>query len=314
MKTKDLLAMTGLAAIWGASFLFLRLATPALGPVSVAAGRVGLAALLLWPLVWRQGQWPAMRERAGPLAVSALLACVLPFLAMSEAARTLPAGLMSILNAVTPMWGALVGRLWGGERLGRTRAIGLLVGLIGVALLSADASQVLPAQDWPKTLLACALMMLGTLLYATSVHYNQKHLPALAPMAISAGTMAWGTACLLGPALWLGPLNAAQAGDAPMHGAWLARWADVPALAWGALAGLGALCTAWAYVLFFRLIHRIGPSQALTVTFLIPVFGMLWGALLLGETITPTMLLATGVIAWGTWLSNRGPTVPPARP
>ncbi|MCH8179245.1 MAG: DMT family transporter [Proteobacteria bacterium] len=310
MKTKDLLAMTGLAAIWGASFLFLRLATPALGPVSVAAGRVGLAALLLWPLVWRQGHGPAMRQRAWPLAVSALLACVLPFLAMSQAARTLPAGLMSILNAVTPMWGALVGWLWGGERLGRTRAIGLLVGLAGVALLSADASQLLPAQDWPQTLLACALMMLGTLLYATSVHYNQRHLRGLAPMAVSAGTMAWGAACLLGPALWLGPPDTLQEAS---RSAWLTRWAEVPALAWWSLAGLGALCTALAYVLFFRLIQRIGPSQALTVTFLIPVFGMLWGALLLGETITPTMLLATGVIAWGTWLSNRGPAVPPVR-
>ena len=310
MNPKDLLAMTVLAAIWGASFLFLRLASPALGPLVVAAGRLGLAAALLLPLAWQAGQGRAMRLAMWPLAAASLLSCVLPFLALSRAAQTLPAGLMSILNAATPMWGALVGWAWAGEKLGRARMLGLLVGMAGVTLLSADASSVMPKGQWHDTLLACAWMMSGTLMYAMSVHFNQRFLPGMSPMAISAGTMGWGGACLLAPALWTGPMPMAHAGLG--HGTHPATWSGVPLAAWLSLGGLGVLCTALAYVMFFRLIQRIGPSRALTVTFLIPVFGMLWGALWLGEAITPTMLLSTGIIAWGTWLSNRRPAPPAA--
>lgn len=106
--------------------------------------------------------------------------------------------------------------------------------------------------------------------------------------------------------------NGHSGGAIPSHAAHasLAAWADVPMPVWASLAGLGLLCTALAYVMFFRLIQRIGPSRALTVTFLIPIFGMLWGAMWLGEAITSTMVLATGIIAWGTWLSNRRPALP----
>lgn len=308
MNAKDLLTMISLAAIWGASFLFLRVASPALGPLTVAAGRVSLAAALLLPLAWQAGQGRAMRLSMWPLAASSLLSCVLPFLAFSRAAQTLPAGLMSILNTTTPLWGALVGWAWAGERLGRGRLFGLLAGLAGVILLSADASSVIPKGQWLEALLACVLLMAGTLMYALSVHFNQRFLPGMSPLAISAGTMSWGGVCLLAPALWAGPMPMTHADLA--QAAAPAAWAGVPLAAWTSLGGLGVLCTALAYVIFFRLIQRIGPSRALTVAFLIPVFGMLWGALWLGEAITPTMLVSTGIIAWGTWLSNRRPAVP----
>lgn len=318
MNPKDLLAMVVLAAIWGASFLFLRVASPAIGPLAVAAGRVSLAAALLLPLAFRAGQAPALRQAAWPLAAASLLSCVLPFLALSRAAQTLPAGLMSILNAATPMWGALVGWAWAGEKLGRARLLGLVVGMAGVTLLSADASSLMPKGQWHETLLACALLMAGTLMYAMSVHFNQRFLPDMSPMAITAGTMGWGGICLLGPAVWAGPApvrDGHPGGAIAIHAthaahASLTAWADVSAPVWASLAGLGLLCTALAYVMFFRLIQRIGPSRALTVTFLIPIFGMLWGALWLGEAITTTMVLATGIIAWGTWLSNRRPALP----
>jgi len=312
MNPKDLLAMIALAAIWGASFLFLRVASPAIGPLAVAAGRVSLAAALLLPLACRAGQARAMRQAAWPLAIASLLSCVLPFLALSRAAQTLPAGLMSILNAATPMWGALVGWAWAGEKLGRARLLGLVVGMVGVAMLSADASSLMPKGQWHDALLACALLMAGTLMYAMSVHFNQRFLPGMSPMAITAGTMGWGGVCLLGPALWAGPApvhDGHPVGTIASH-LTLSAWSDVPTSVWTSLAGLGLLCTALAYVMFFRLIQRIGPSRALTVTFLIPIFGMLWGALWLGEAITGTMVLATGIIAWGTWLSNRRPALP----
>lgn len=313
MNLKDLLAMTVLAAIWGASFLFLRVASPALGPLAVAAGRVGLAAALLWPLAIRAGHGPTLWRHRWALGAASLLSCVLPFLALSRSAQTLPAGLMSILNAATPMWGALVGWAWGRESLTGSRLLGLGIGMAGVGMLSADAATLLPHAPWAATALACALLVGGTLCYAISVHVNQRLLPGLSPMAITAGTMAWGSLCLLPAAAWVGPMPVAGSTSPEA----VATWAAVPLAAWASIAGLGALCTALAYVMFFRLIERIGPSRALTVAFLIPVFGMLWGALLLGENITPTMLAATGVIAGGTWLSNRrqaAPASPPAQP
>jgi drug/metabolite transporter (DMT)-like permease len=110
--------------------------------------------------------------------------------------------------------------------------------------------------------------------------------------------MVLASACLIGPALFVGPAGLPSG-----------LWSDVPMAAWGAMFALGAVCTALAYTVFFQLIQRLGPTPALTVTFLIPVFGMLWGALFLHETITPLMLLGTAIIAWGTWQSARVPAI-----
>ncbi|MBH1987253.1 MAG: DMT family transporter [Burkholderiales bacterium] len=297
MRSKDVFTLIALAAVWGASFLFLRVAAPVVGPVAVAAGRVSIAAVLLLPWVWRRRELGPLWHQARPLAVAAFLACVLPALCLGEAARTLPAGLMSILNATTPMWGALIGWLWAKERLSRARLIGLISGLVGVAMLSIDQAHVMPQSALPDALRASGLVLLATLSYAFSVHHAQRHLPTLSPLGISAGTMAISSLVLSGPALSLGPVGVPS-------GSWL----DTPHVVWWSLLALGAACTALAYVTFFRLIQRIGPSRALTVTFLIPVFGMLWGALLLNESITPLMMMSTAIIGWGTWLSNRTPS------
>ena len=144
-----------------------------------------------------------------------------------------------------------------------------------------------------------ALIFVATLSYAISVHHTRRRLQHLSPMVLCAGTMALASALLIGPALHMGPAGLPSG-----------QWSDVSATAWGALFALGAVCTALAYTVFFQLIQRLGPTPALTVTFLIPVFGMLWGALFLGETITPLMLLGTAIIAWGTWQSARMPPTP----
>lgn len=294
MRSKDALTLIALAAVWGASFLFLRVAAPVVGPVAVAAARVSIAAALLLPLVWRRRELGRLWQNARPLSLAAILASVVPALCLGEAATTLPAGLMSILNATTPMWGALVGWLWAQEQLNRARLIGLLSGLMGVTMLSIDQAHFIPENALPDALRASGLVLTATLSYALSVHHAQKHLPSLSPLGISAGTMTVSSLLLSGPALSLGPVGVPGG-----------RWLDTPHVVWWALLGLGAVCTALAYVTFFRLIQRIGPSRALTVTFLIPVFGMLWGALLLDESVTPLMMISTAVIGWGTWLSNR---------
>lgn len=145
-------------------------------------------------------------------------------------------------------------------------------------------------------------MLCATLSYALSVHVARRHLHALSPLSNATGTLCMTALVMIGPALWLGPQ------PVPPHTA--QAWNEVPGTAWAALLALGIVCTGLAQIVFFRLIGRIGPNQALTVTFLIPVFGMLWGALFLNERITSWMLLSTVVIALGTWLANRPAPAP----
>lgn len=304
MRWRDLFDMILLAAIWGASFLFLRIAVPQVGPLAVAAARVGLGAMILLPiLIWR-GEASSLRAFLPALLLSGLLAYVLPFLGISQSARTLPAGLMSILNATTPLWGALVGWLWAREAMSWQRLGGLLMGVAGVALLAADSVLLGTAVAHRAVL----LMLGSTLMYAIAVHQTRRQLSGLSPLAGTTGSMTM-AACLLVLPAWLwGPQTmsstaSALQGSARAASLWSA-WAGVPAGAWAAMAGLAVLCTALAYLLFFRLIVRVGPTSALTVTFLIPVFGMLWGTLFLGEQITAHMLTGTAIIVAGTLLSN----------
>lgn len=298
MKARDLFDLLILAAVWGASFLFLRVASPVVGPLGVAAVRVGGGALMLLPLVAMRGEMAALRRHGPWLVGAALLSCILPFMGLSQASRSLPAGMLSILNATTPMWGALVGWLWAREKLAPKRALGLAMGFAGVALLAADASQFSAQGAHGAVLLALG----STLTYAFAVHYNKRYLGTLTPLSNSAGTLAMASALLALPAWWVGPQPVrAEVGH-------MAVWADIPAAAWMALAALAILCTGLAYLIFYRLIERIGPNRALTVTFLIPVFGMLWGALFLDERVTVTMLLSTGIVLLGTWMSNHTPT------
>lgn len=287
-----------LAAIWGASFLFLRMAAPVVGPVAVAAFRVTLATLVLLPFALSQVDWRQLKGLGPTLLLSGLLSCVLPFIGLSQAARSLPAGLLSILNATTPLWGALVGWLWAKETLHRWRAVGLMMGFGGVAWLSVTHTPLDGSIPWS----AIALALGSTLMYAIAVHHSKRYLSGLASIVVTTGCLLSASVVLLGPALWLGPQPAHAATQAmPLT----FSWHSVSPTVWGALMGLAVLCTAIAYLLFFRLIKEIGASRALTVTFLIPIFGMLWGGLFLGEAITWDMLVCTAIIVAGTQLSNR---------
>lgn len=306
MKPRDLIELLFLAAIWGGSFLFLRVASPAVGPLAVAAFRVTGGALMLLPLVLLNREASALRQHAPQLLGAALLSCVLPFMGLGQAARHLPSGLLSILNATTPMWGALVGWLWAHEKLSPIRALGLTLGFVGVALLAADGHQF----SAPGTHAAALLALGSTLMYAFAVHYNKRFLSQLSPLSNCAGTLGMASLVLVAPALWVGP-PAAQAVSATP--ATMTAWMNVSPKAWLALLALTLLCTGVAYLIFYRLIDRIGASRALTVTFLIPVFGMLWGALFMHEHITLMMVGSTGLILLGTWLSNQGAALPAPR-
>jgi len=312
VNRRDLGLMLALAAVWGLSFLFLKIASPVVGPVVVAGVRVAGGAVVLtgW-LLWQGSPWPA-RRFWWPLMLTALLSAVLPFMGLSYAARHIPAGLLSILNATTPLWGALVAWLWAGQRLQARQWVNLVAGFGGVAALvlardDAHAPGAPVAAGWDTGLppLAVLAALASTLMYALAVHQNKRQLAGLDPVSNSWGTLVAASLMLAGPTVWLGPWPDAA------HGATVSAsmgWAAVPATVWAALAGLAVLCTGLAYVWFYALLARIGPTQVLLVTYLIPVFGMAWGALLLREVVTGRMLLCAALIVGSTVWAQRSPS------
>jgi drug/metabolite transporter (DMT)-like permease len=304
MTRRDTWLMLALAAVWGLSFLFLRITSPVVGPLVVAAVRVaGGAVVITACMLWRRTPVPG-RHLWGPLLVTALLSAVLPFMGLSYAARFVPAGLLSILNATSPLWGALVAWMWTRETLTGRQWLGLMLGFAGVAALVGSRHATVPgsSDDAPLPPLAIAAALASTLMYALAVHQNKRQLKSLVPLANSWGTLVGAALVLIGPAAWLGPWpDAAHA-----HTGVPLSWAQVPMVVWGALTGLAVLCTGLAYVWFYDLLDRIGPTRVLTVTYLIPVFGMAWSALLLGEAISGRMLLSALVIVGSTMWAQRG--------
>lgn len=302
MSLRDALIFLMLAAIWGGSFLFLRISAPALGPLAVAALRTTGAALVLMPVVLWHRQWHGLLPVWRTVLLSAMLSCVLPFLGLSWAAQHLPAGPLSVLNATAPMWSALLAWRVRGQALGRAKAMGLALGFGGVMWLALHRGAHAASLDpW-----AVAAALASTLMYAIAVDHSKHHLSGLPPVTLSAALMLCTAALLLAPALWWGPQPAlpSPAGSALP---WRA-WAEVSGTVWAAITALAVACTGLAYVMFYGLIDRVGPSTALNVVFLIPPFGMLWGALWLGERITLDMALSAGVIVLGTFLASRSGT------
>ncbi|MBT9553327.1 MAG: DMT family transporter [Hydrogenophaga sp.] len=278
-----------LAALWGASFLFMRLGVAELGALPTAGVRVALAALFLMPVFLVKGVWADFRQRARPILFVGLLNSGIPFVLFAFAVVHITTGLTSILNATVPLTGALVAWLWLHDRPGGSRMLGLAIGFIGVTLLVIGKSGFSPmpgASSPAMTLLAMGACLLATLCYGIAASFTKRHLTGAHPLATAAGSQIGATLGLALPTLWLWPDHAVSTG------------------AWAAMAAVALLCTALAYILFFRIIEKAGPSKALTVTFLVPVFALMYGALFLNETITPWMVFCGLVIMCGTALST----------
>ncbi len=280
-----------LAALWGASFLFMHLGAAEFGALPTAGLRVGFGALFLLPVFLRPGIWSLFRQRAGAILFVGLLNSALPFALYSFAVLHIATGLSAILNATVPLSGALVAWLWLKDRPGGLRTLGLLIGFVGVALLVLGKSGFNPAiapaaGSMGLTLLAMGACLLATLCYGLAASFTKRHLAGTHPMATAAGSQIGASLVLVLPTLFFWPTQ------------------PVSATAWWAVIALGLLCTAVAYVLFFRIIEAAGPAKALTVTFLVPVFALLYGVLFLGESITGWTLICGAVILVGTALST----------
>lgn len=274
-----------LSSLWGASFLFMRLGAAEFGPLPTAGLRVGLATVFLWPLLLHQGQWPALRQHWKPILLGGLLNSAVPFSLFAWAVLHITTGLASILNATVPLFGALVAWLWLGERIQRLRSVGLALGFAGVALLAwrtpGGAGFTSGSALW-----AMAACLLAATFYAVAASYARRHLAGIPALAIATGSQLGAALGLALPTLWFWP-------------------AQMPGLrAWGAIAAIAILCTGIAYILYFRLIAHAGPSRALAVTFLAPVFAVFYGVVFLNERVTPWMLGCGLVIVCGTLLST----------
>ena len=286
MKLRDILELLALAALWGASFLFMRLGAGDFGPVAMTWVRMALAALVLAPLAGGAALAAALRGHGGAIGVVGVVNSVLPFIAYGYAALAVTTGLSAVFNATSPLWAAAIAWAWLGERPTRLRALGLLVGLAGVVALAGGEARFRPDAQGLTTGWAVLACLVATLGYGVGANGVKRWLSGVPAVAVAAGSQ------LLG-ALVLAPV------------AWWAWPASPPsALAWAGVVALGVLCTGAAYFLYFRLIARLGPARAISVTFLIPFFGTLWGAVFLGEAVTPTMVAAGSVILLGTALAT----------
>jgi len=275
-----------LASLWGASFLFMRISTVEFGPVATAAVRVSIASAFLMPILLYKGLGSQLRQHWKRVFFVGLLNSGIPFACYAFALLSITTGLSSLLNATVPMFGALVAWVWLRDRPTLSRTLGLVIGFAGVAMLAWDKASFKPdasgvAPGW--AVLAC---LLACVCYALAASFTRRYLSELPPLVTATGSQIGAALGLALPALWLWPAQM------PGPSAWLA------------LLAVGILCTGVAYVLYFRIIGNAGPARALSVTYLVPVFAVLYGLLFLGETVTPWMLICAAVIIVGTAMST----------
>lgn len=282
MRTRDTVDLILLAAIWGASFLFMRVAGPGFGPLPLIELRVGIAALVLLPVMALRGGLRPLVSHWRPLAFVGFTNSALPFVLYAWALLAVSAGFAAVVNASAPLWTALVAYLWLRDRLSRPAIAGLLIGFLGVVVLIwGRGSFAAGGSGWP--VLAC---IAATLSYGVAANYTKRRLSGVPSLAVATGSQLYAALILLAPALQYWPAVR------PSAGAWLA------------VGALAVLCTGFAYFLYFRLLERVGPARAISVTFLVPAFGMLWGFVFAGERVTAQMIAGCTVILLGTALAN----------
>ncbi|WP_095051544.1 DMT family transporter [Pseudomonas sp. Irchel s3b2] len=287
MNPVDILRMLSLAAIWGASFLFMRVIAPVIGTIPTAFFRVSIAAVgLLVILGLMRISW----DFKGKLKTVMLLGLInsgIPATLYSVAAQVLPAGYSAIFNATTPLMGVLIGGLFFHEKLTAAKLGGVFLGLFGVGILTRAG----PVAFNMELLMGALACLMATTCYGFAGFLARRwldHAGGLDSRLSALGSM-------LGATLFLLPLFGYSVISQPP-----ASWGGWSV--WLSLMGLGLVCTAFAYIIYFRLLSSIGPVKSMTVTFMIPPFGVLWGALLLDEPLSMAHLYGGVLIAVALWL------------
>lgn len=269
-----------LAAIWGASFLFMRIAVPELGPAWLMFGRVLFAAMFLALVALALNKRLPFRQHAAHFMFLSFFNTALPFLLFAYAAQTLTASMLAVLNATAPLWGAVIGWLFFRQSMSLKMATGLVLGISGVAILVGFDSAVTDSSAMPAIAAAAA----AACCYGIATWYTRLAKPV--PAFSNAHGSMWAASLWLLPLLWFIPLPVAEPANQSVL----------------AVATLGVICTGVAYLLYFRLVQDLGATPTLTVTFLIPVFGVLWGYLFLQENIGWHTLAGAATVITGTAL------------
>jgi drug/metabolite transporter (DMT)-like permease len=284
MKTSDIAALVLLGAIWGASFLFMRMGADEFGGMALAGMRAIGAAICSIPLLTR-ARCAEMRTHWRDIAIVGIANSALPFVLFSYAAKSLPAGVSAISDAIAPLLVALSGWMLLSEKLSATQASGLVVGFTGVVWLvvgTVGFSGGAHATGW-----AMAACLGANVCYTFGAHYSHRRLRSgVTPLSVATGSQLVAALLLLPFTVWAWPAHT------PGWTSWLA------------VLGLAAICTSLAYVLFYGLMARVGASRSMVVMFLIPVFGVVWGLVFLHEPVTLAMAGGCIVILLGVALTT----------
>ena len=282
MQPKDLRQLFLLAAIWGGSFIFMRVAVPEFGPIALIETRVSISAVFLLIVAALMGKIPAMFANWKAIAMCGFLNVVLPFFCLAVAAQTIQAGPLSIINALVPLFGGLIAWVWLGERLSWQRLTGLFIGFAGILVLVLEnLSFSRGGMGW-----AVLIALGGPLFYGLGACHMTRYLKGVDPIACAAGSMLSATIILLPAAIFLWPSTA------------------ISMTAWVSVISLGIVCTGFAYIIFYGLISRVGASRSVTVTFLVSPFGVFWGVVLLNEPLTINVVLGAAIVLAGTLLAT----------
>ncbi len=264
----------------------MRISVVEFGPFATAGVRVAIAALFLLPILFYKGLGAELQRHWKRVFFVGLLNSGIPFTCYAFAQLSITTGLSSLLNATVPLFGAIVAWIWLHDKPTRSRILGLLIGFTGVAMLAWDSAGVQPGAFAIAPVWAMLACLLGCICYAVSASYTQRFLSDVPPLVIATGSQIGATLGLAMPALWFRPTQM------PSQSAWLA------------LLVVGVASTGIAYILFFRLIANGGPARALSATYVVPVFAVLYGLIFLGERVTAWMLICGAVIVAGTALST----------
>ena len=278
MRPPDLARLVALAAMWGASYLFMRYAVPHLGPVWMIELRVLVAGVALVAFVYLTGGVVGWREHWRPYLVVGAGGIALPFLLIAQALTVIDASTAAILNSLSPLFASIVAAIWIKDPVTPAKAAGIALCLVGTAVLVGWT----PSPPTARELLAAGMSVLATAIYGFVIVYTKVKLRNASPIGTAAGTLLLAAAAVLPVVPFAGrdPLGA-------------------PAMAWLALLGLAIVSTTIAFILYYRLIADVGPVKAVTVTLLVPVFGMLWGVVFLGEPLTPGRIAGCAIILAG---------------
>jgi len=292
MRPRDVLELLFLSLLWGGAYLFTRAAVPAFGPAPLVSLRMGIAALVLLPILLWRGTLPQVWAQPRTLFMVGVPFTAVPFLLMTWGALHITAGVSAVLNATAPMFGALLSHFVFKEHLGRWRVAGLVIGFFGVLWLMSGGPLEMRSADGA---LAVAAVLGTAMIWSVGANYTRRRMTGVDATVTT-------TASLATASLALAPL------------AWL-TWPAVPPSprAWAEMAFLGVLSSGLGMLMYFRLLRRVGPLRAMSVTFLSPLVAMVSGALYLGEALTWSMVGGCVVVLLGTAMSL-GLVAGPGRP